>query len=82
MSTASRTLRRHIVDAGWRSFLDMVAYKASSAGKLAVFVERRARRRSVPRAGLLSRKNCVTGYTIARIADSSRTGPQMLLWSS
>ena len=39
--TARRTLRRHTADAGWRSFLNMVAYKALSAGKLAVFVNPR-----------------------------------------
>jgi putative transposase len=39
--TARRTLRRHTADAGWRSFLNMVAYKALSAGKRAVFVNPR-----------------------------------------
>src|SRR5271157_1380051 len=36
---ANKTLHRHVADAGWRSFLNMVAYKASSAGKLAFFVD-------------------------------------------
>jgi putative transposase len=34
-----KTLHRHVVDAGWRVFLDMLAYKAQSAGKLAIFVD-------------------------------------------
>ena len=35
------TLRRHVSDAGWRDFLSKLAYKAQSAGKLAIFVDPR-----------------------------------------
>src|SRR5271157_3519167 len=38
---ANKTLHRHAADAGWRSFLNMLAYKASSAGKLSIFVDPR-----------------------------------------
>ncbi len=36
-----KTLHRHVLDSGWRVFLDMLAYKAQSAGKLAIFVDPR-----------------------------------------
>src|SRR5271157_84589 len=38
---ANTTLHRHVAGAGWRAFLDMLAYKARSAGKLAIFVDPR-----------------------------------------
>jgi len=38
---ARKTLHRHVADAGWRTFLDMLVYKAQSAGKLIVFVDPR-----------------------------------------
>jgi len=39
--SARNTLHRHVADAGWRAFLNMLAYKAQSAGKLAIIVDPR-----------------------------------------
>ncbi len=65
--TARRTLRRHTADAGWRSFLNMVAYKAWSAGKQAVFVDPRG----------TSQECAACGATVQKqLWDRTHTCPQ------
>ncbi len=51
VTRGKRTLHRHVVDAGWRAFLGMVAYKAQSAGKLAIFVDPRGTSRECAACG-------------------------------
>src|SRR5271157_1379663 len=54
---ASKSLHRHIADAGWRMFLNMLAYKAQSAGKLTIFVDPRGTSQECGACGASAPKN-------------------------